>query len=54
MPSFFPDSRGSILGLSFDEYFVTEFLWKGVENFRNIKRGQMYMEDPVYDTMCNL
>ena len=44
IPSFFPDSRGSILGLSFDVKFVSKFFWKGGEK---VKRRQICMEDPV-------
>ena len=39
IPSLFPDSKSSILGLSIDVYFVLELLKKGAENFKNVKRG---------------
>ena len=47
MPSFFADSKSSILGLSIDVYFVLELFCIGSKNFKNVKRGQIYMEDPV-------
>ena len=46
-PSFFPDLNSSILGLSFNVWFVLELFWKGAENIKNVIRGQIYMEDPV-------
>jgi len=46
-PSFFPDSKSSKLRLSIDVSFVLELFWKGAKNLENVKRGQIYMEDPV-------
>ena len=50
MPSFFPDSKSSTLGLSINVYFVLELFWKGAKNFKNVKGGQISMKDPVYIT----
>ena len=36
MPNFFPDSKSSILGLSNEVSFVTEYYWKDGENQENI------------------
>ena len=36
MPNFFPDSKSSILGLSNEVSFVTEYFWKDGENQENI------------------
>ena len=36
MPNFFPDSRSSILGLSNEVSFVSEYFWKDGENQENI------------------
>ena len=33
-PSFFPGSRGTILGLSVDVEFVSKFFWKGGEKVK--------------------
>ena len=38
MPSFSPDSRGSILGLSNEVSFISESLWKGDENLKDYKK----------------
>ena len=46
-PSFFPDSKSSILGLSIDVLFVLEFFLKMLETLKTLKGGQIYMEDPV-------
>ena len=35
-PNFFPDSKSSILGLSNEVSFVTEYFWKDGENQENI------------------
>ena len=35
-PSFFPDSKSSILGLSNEVSFVSEYFWKDGENQENI------------------
>ena len=32
MPNFFPDSKSPILGLSNKVPFITQFLWKDIEN----------------------
>ena len=32
MPNFFPDSKSPILGLSNKVQFITQFLWKDIEN----------------------
>ena len=47
MHSFFPCSRGSILVLTIEVDFTSKFFWKGGENLKWVKRGQIYMEDPV-------
>ena len=36
LPNFFPDSKSSILGLSNEVSFVTEYFWKDGENQENI------------------
>ena len=46
-PTFFHDSRSSLLVLSSDISFVSEFFWKGYENLRCFNSGPIYMEDPV-------
>ena len=46
-PSFFNESRSSLLVLSIDVSFVSKFLWKGDKNFENQTSGPIYMEDPV-------
>ena len=54
--SFVPGSKGSTLGLSIDVKFVSKFFWKGVENLKRVKRGQIYMENLVHfheDQLCN-
>ena len=35
-PSFFPDSKSSILGLSNKVSYLTEYFWKDCENQENI------------------
>ena len=40
IPSFFPGSRGSILGLSIDVEFVSKLFWKGGENLKSVKGGE--------------
>ena len=35
IPNFFPDSKSSILGLSNEVSFVTEYFWKDGENQEN-------------------
>ena len=36
MPNFLLDSKSSILGLSIEESFVTDYFWKDGENQENI------------------
>ena len=36
IPNFFPNSKSSILGLSNEVSFVTEYFWKDGENQENI------------------
>ena len=43
----FHDSKSSLLVFSSDMSFVWEFFWKGDENFKSLKSGPIYMEDPV-------
>ena len=49
-PSFFNESRGSLLVLSIDVSFVSKFFWKGDKNFKYLISGRIYMEDPVWKT----
>ena len=46
-PSFFNESRSSLLVLSIDVSFVSKFFWKGDKNFKYLISGRIYMEDPV-------
>ena len=47
MPSFFNESRGSLLVLSIEVSFVLKFFRKGDKNYKNGTSGPIYMEDPV-------
>ena len=47
-PSFFNESRSSLLVLSIDVSFVSKFLWKGDKNLEDQTSGPIHMEDPVY------
>ena len=33
--------------LSIEVLFVSKFFWKGDKNFKNLKSGRIYLEDPV-------
>ena len=56
MPNFFPDSKSSILGLSNEVSFVTEYFWKGGENQENIfplYLGCLYFLSRLYSIVPN-
>ena len=52
MPNFFPDSKSSILGLSNEVSFVTEYFWKDGENqdisFPYIEGAYIFFHDCTY------
>ena len=46
IPSFFPGSRGYIIGLSIDVEFVSKLFWKCGETLKRVKRGANIYEGP--------
>ena len=48
-PSFFPGSRGSMLGIAIEVELTSEFFWKGGENLKRVKRGAN-----IYGGACKL